>query len=429
MRATKTGLFCLFLWAVLILGTQEISKTAWAQSPSASNPDLEEKSDALSCMESTCRSVPHREKLMVIGHNYVRGIVGGFEQGAGASGGVQLTSRSAIPAVTFRANFLGSTKLSRRVDFESFVPRVGSSRNHADAWFSYMRMTRNFFGIGPRIPRDFQTDFTIEQRSYQASFTRDLTDSLQGGVYSQVVNTYGTRGTNSSVPSIDTIFSAVDTDPASQWVPGLLSFSKILSYGTFLLYDRRDNTVDLTRGIQLYGRLSSYQGLKSKGSFEDYGWNEAEFDARGYIPLGSSRTSLALRSRGQFETTKGGSQIPFYDLAWLGGREYVRGYSTYRLRAPNMLMFSSEIRRTIYARSGVRGVDGFVFADSGQVWGDFRSSSDPLVLKNQKFNSSNWHSGFGGGLQYRHSQKLAGRIEIGHSNEGNLVYASMTRGF
>jgi outer membrane protein assembly factor BamA len=187
--------------------------------------------------------------------------------------------------------------------------------------------------------------------------------------------------------------------------------------------------LDLTRGIYLYGRLSSYQGLENKGSFDDYGWNEAEFDARGYIPLGSSKTSLALRSRGQFATTKGGSKIPFYNLAWLGGREYVRGYSTYRLRAPNMLMFSSELRRTLYARSKVRGVDGFVFADSGQVWGDFRPPSDLLPVQSLNFNSSNWHSGVGGGVQYRHSAKLFGRLEIGHSNEGNLIYASMTRGF
>ena len=287
-------------------------------------------------------------------------------------------------------------------------------------------MTRNFFGIGSRIPKDFRTEYTLEQRSYQTSFSRDLTDKLQGGVYVQVSNTFGTRGKNESLDPIDTLFSAIEPDTAGQWVPGLLSFSKILSYGTYLLFDKRDASVDLTRGLQLYGRLSSFQGLENKGSFADYGWNEAEFDARGYIPLGSSKTSLAVRSRGQFAATKGGSKIPFYDLAWLGGREYVRGYSTYRLRAPNMLMFSTELRRTIYAKSKVRGIDGFVFADTGQVWGHYRPSSD---LQSLKFSSSNWHSGIGGGVQYRHSAKVAGRVEIGHSNEGNLIYASMTRGF
>lgn len=92
-------------------------------------------------------------------------------------------------------------------------------------------------------------------------------------------------------------------------------------------------------------------------------------------------------------------------------------------------MGTIELRRTIRAKSDVRGVDVFAFADSGQVWGDSRSLEDPLVRMNAKFSSSNWHSGVGGGIQYRRSRKLAGRFEIGHSNEGNKVYVSMSRGF
>jgi len=380
-------------------------------------------------MESTCRSVPIREKLIAVGQRNIRGIVGGFEQGAGASGGVQLTSRQAIPNLKLRANFLVSTKLARRVDFEAFVPRVGSSRNHADLWFSFSRSVHNFFGIGPRVPMDFKSDFTNEQRSYQASLFRDIANHWQAGIYAQVVNSHSSQGSNKTDPPIDAHFSAADVAPHSRWAPGLFSYTKILSYGTYVLYDTRDNTVGLTRGLQLFGRFASYDGLKNHSAFEDYGWNEAEFDVRGYIPLGTPRTSLALRSRGQFKSTKGGSQIPFYDLSWLGGREYVRGYQTYRFRAQNILMGTIELRRTIRAKSDVRGVDVFAFADSGQVWGDSRSLEDPLVRMNAKFSSSNWHSGVGGGIQYRRSRKLAGRFEIGHSNEGNKVYVSMSRGF
>ena len=78
--------------------------------------------------------------------------------------------------------------------------------------------------------------------------------------------------------------------------------------------------------------------MNNHSMFSDYGWLEAEFDARGHIPLGSSRTSLALRSKGEFKKTKGGSQIPFYDLSYLGGREYVRGYDLYRFRGNNVLI-------------------------------------------------------------------------------------------
>jgi hypothetical protein len=92
-------------------------------------------------------------------------------------------------------------------------------------------------------------------------------------------------------------------------------------------------------------------------------------------------------------------------------------------------MFATELRQTIYKKTDRRGVDVFGFADSGQVWGDARSLVDPAILANQHFSSSNWRSGVGGGVQYRHSRSLAGRIEMGHSNEGNRIYVSMSRGF
>jgi hemolysin activation/secretion protein len=91
-------------------------------------------------------------------------------------------------------------------------------------------------------------------------------------------------------------------------------------------------------------------------------------------------------------------------------------------------MFSVEMRRTVYSKSDTRGVDVFGFADSGQVWGDSRST-DPMIQAQQHFSSSNWHSGVGGGLQYRHSRSFAGRFEVGRSNEGAVIYLSMSRGF
>jgi hemolysin activation/secretion protein len=129
------------------------------------------------------------------------------------------------------------------------------------------------------------------------------------------------------------------------------------------------------------------------------------------------------------QKTKGGSQIPFYNLAFLGGREYVRGFRDYRFRANNMLMFSAELRQTLWAMKEDRGIDVFVFGDTGQVWGDNRSQINPVIIANQSFDSSNWRSGFGGGFQYRHSKGLAARLELGHSNERNLIYFSLSRGF
>jgi outer membrane protein assembly factor BamA len=185
----------------------------------------------------------------------------------------------------------------------------------------------------------------------------------------------------------------------------------------------------LTRGLNLYGRLASSEGQGQPNVQADYGWLEGEVDARAYVPLGGPKTSLQLRSRGLLKAPKGGSQIPFYDLAWLGGRTYVRGYSNYRFRGNNMLLVSTEVQRTVLTSTGVRGVDVVAFVDAGQVWGDARSSTDPVILDNQAFSSRNWHAGWGGGVQYRHSRSVAIRLEAGRSPEGTVLYLSLSRGF
>jgi hemolysin activation/secretion protein len=136
-----------------------------------------------------------------------------------------------------------------------------------------------------------------------------------------------------------------------------------------------------------------------------------------------------LRSKGQLKQTKGGSQIPFYDLSYLGGRDYVRGYDVYRFRGNNVFILSAEIRRTVYKKTDHRGIDIFALADAGQVWGDSRSTTDPAILANQQFRSTNWRTGVGGGLDYRHSRTMAARVEVARSNEGVQIYASMSRGF
>ena len=129
----------------------------------------------------------------------------------------------------------------------------------------------------------------------------------------------------------------LDESPA-RWLPGLGSTTRILSFGGFLAYDTRDNSVGLTRGLNLYGRLASSDGQGQPNVQADYGWLEAEVDARVYVPLGGPKTSLLLRSRGLLKAPTSGSQIPFYDLAWLGGRTYLRGYSSYRFRGNNALL-------------------------------------------------------------------------------------------
>ena len=187
-------------------------------------PDSDKKADP--CLESTCRNIPVREELTAIdirggksGIKHLRGIAGGFEQGAGVAGGTQFTTADAIPHLELRATALTSTTLVRRLDLEG-VFTFADSRNHADVWFSFMQRQNDFFGIGPLTSIQSKTSFGTDQRSYQASVYRDLADHLQAGLYGQVKNSHSEASNSTKYPPITESFSGTPDQGAARWIPG-----------------------------------------------------------------------------------------------------------------------------------------------------------------------------------------------------------------
>ncbi|MDT7602992.1 MAG: hypothetical protein QOF61_989 [Acidobacteriota bacterium] len=378
------------------------------------------------------RNFPERSSrtLIGIGSKYTSLALRGMKQGAGFGGGVEVSSADAIPAIEFRATAQVTTKLYRTFEGEAYVPRVGDEQTHADIWFNYTRRTRdNFFGIGPLVNRASETNYSLEERSFNAGLFRDFTRAAQAGVYVRFANARAFRGEDEGDPPVGLLFSGDPSRvPATRFLPGLDTHAEIFSVGAYGAYDRRDNSRGLTRGAYLYGRVASNDGLKH-GSFSDFGWFETELDGRGYVPLGGDKTSAALRAYAWLKNPKGASQIPFYDMAFLGGRSYVRGYDEYRYFGNNLLMFTAELRQTVWSKSETKGVDVFAFGDTGQVWGDNRSQVDPVILRNDKFDARNWRASVGGGAEYRASGAFVLRVEAAHSNEGNKFYVSFGRGF
>jgi hypothetical protein len=386
------------------------------------------------CLKSTCRDVPARDTLDTFDlpkrkfDVKYRALVGGFSQGAGFAGGIQATTAESIPHVQVRANLLTSTQLDQRFDVGARFDDT-ANKNHVDVWFSYVKRQTDFYGVGPHNPNKVRASFDTDRRSYQATYSRNITNHFQSGFYGQVRGTRSGQGLNTNLPPITDSFSGIPDIPAEQWIPGFLTTTQILSYGGFLQYDLRDRSKGLTRGLDIYLRGASNDGIHGTDVFGDFGWIEGEADIRAYIPLGSPRTSLALRSENQFKSPKGGSQIPFYDLSFLGGRDFVRGYAAYRFRGNNVLIYAAELRRTVRRVNVNRGWDVFGFVDTGKVWGDSRSETNPIVLLNQQFNLSPWRTGVGAGIEYRRSSGFAVRAELSHSKEGNPIYLLFSRGF
>jgi hypothetical protein len=423
-------------------GEEEISKEGQMvlansdPSVTTSGPQASQSiSNLMKRFSSRGRGAPVREDQITFNlfGKHVNAISGGITHGAGLSFGLEFTTADLIKWVEFRASLLTSTILYRRFEGIAYFPKIGDEQTHAEVWFSYLRRTEeDFYGIGPRSPKDFQTNFDLERRSYNATFYRDFTDRFQAGVYARVANSGTFNGEDDKDIPMDQLFSGNPAViPITRWAPGFQTNTKILSYGVYGEYNRRDNGRGLTKGIYLYGRFASADGLNYDNNpvFQDYGWLETELDARAYFPLLSDKTSLAIRAYSDLKSPKGGSQIPFYEMPFLGGRSHLRGFPNNRFRGNKALLFFGEVRQTMWAQNEHRGLDVFGFVDVGQVWGDNRSKTDPAILQNKDFDSGNWRTGSGGGIQYRLSKSFAFRVELGHSNERNLLYFSFSRGF
>src|SRR5262245_11902484 len=379
------------------------------------------------------RNAPRRDSLSavkIVDHG--NALLGGFEQGAGFGFGVEAsTARGGeLKGFELYGRALVSTRLYRKAEVGA---RVGNDNTRGEVWFGYLRRTRdNFFNIGPRTPDTLETNYQIEQRSYNGLFAQRLMKRSEAGVYAQLSNTGSFNGKDDKDPAIDTLFSGDPaTAPVTRFLPGLNTNAKLFSYGAFAEIDLRNNERGLVKGGYFYGRLGSVDGLKNGNAFSDYGWTEVELDGRAYIPIFSNKTSVALRIYAELREPKRGSQIPFYDLSFYGTRSQGRGFNTFRFRANNAILYSGEFRQTVWPQNdeNTRGLDIFVFTDVGQVWGDNRSRVNPVILANDKFDSRNYRTGFGGGVQYRLNRSLAFRFEFGASNEATKIYFSQRPGF
>ena len=379
------------------------------------------------------RLAPRREDYTVLnfGNKHWNVIVGGLDQGAGVAFGGELTTADSIKGVEFRLAVITSTLLYFRTEIAANVPRVFNEKSHAEVWFDYVRRRFDpFYGVGNRTNKDDKTPFALEFRNLGGTFSYDLTRRINTGVYVSRHNAANYVADVNDLPLINEKFSGdPNTVPVSNYTPGLLQNTDILAYGVFAELDYRNDASGLTRGAFLYARLNSADSLNS-GPRQDFGWLESQLDGRVYIPLGSHKTSLALRAFSDSKNPKGGSLIPFFLESRLGGRSVVRGFGNWRFVANNLLYFSGELRRTVHTLSETRGIDVVAIGDVGRAWGDTRSSTDPVILRNNQFSEAPWRAGYGGGVQFRYNQDAAFRLDLVHSPERSIIiYFSFSRGF
>jgi hypothetical protein len=390
-------------------------------------------------VKNLSRNAPRRESItgINVGTKYINGLFGGMEQGAGFPFGVEFTTADALPGVELRARAYLSTRTYRKFEGSIFFPKIGNEKTQAEIWYAYLRRTRDhFFGIGALTPKTNATNLDLEHRSFNAFLSHKPVKQLEIGGYFRAFDASTYSGKNKKEPAIETLFSGSPAaTPLTRYVPGLFFNArsnniKVAGAGVYTEYDARNDESGLTQGGYAYARLGAYDSFDVNPlALADYGWTEVELDGRGYVPLGSRKTSLAVRAYADLRNPRNGKQIPVYEMPWLGGRNHLRGYQNFRFRGNNLLLLIGEFRQTVWAQKETRGVDVFVFVDNGKIWGDTRSATNPLILANDKFSDQPLRVQPGAGVQYRFNKAFGARLDFAKSNERTMVYFSVSRGF
>lgn len=142
----------------------------------------------------------------------------------------------------------------------------------------------------------------------------------------------------------------------------------------------------------------------------DPSFHEVDVEARGYVPLGGLRRTLALRARVELRRADRGA-IPFYRLAAVGGSRDLRAFRANRFRDTDGVLVTAEYRYRVWQddRAG-KGLDMVLFADDGAVVSDIF-----LGLGARDF-----HGGYGAGIRLT-ARDVLGRIEVAHGREGTRI--------
>jgi len=190
---------------------------------------------------------------------------------------------------------------------------------------------------------------------------------------------------------------------------GFGNFSYI-GFHTLSKFDSRDSDIYPYKGFyaDIYGDY--YPELLNN----DNQFGKAGFDVRTYLTTDAiSRITLALRTVGE----KVWGTFPFYEAAFLGGSNSLRGFNQNRFAGDASLLGQVELRMKI-ARINILipaelGIS--VFGEVGRVF-----------LNGEE--SKKWHNAYGGGIWMSYVARMLNLgLDVGNSKDGLVFY--LTTGF
>lgn len=183
-----------------------------------------------------------------------------------------------------------------------------------------------------------------------------------------------------------------------------------LGLGLGLVYDNRHNVLNVRQG-----NFTEIAYLRYLPSLSTFGFNGVLVDSRVFRKVGVNNV-LAWQGIGQFYQ----GDVPFNQLALLGGESMMRGYYLGRFRDKNQIATQLEFRMLPLPLNFSNRIGAAVFAGAGTVFPDFSKASIHQVV---------WSAG--GGLRFLLFPKkdIYTRFDVAFTKEGSGFYLFIGEAF
>ncbi|OGX03262.1 MAG: hypothetical protein A3G87_04895 [Omnitrophica bacterium RIFCSPLOWO2_12_FULL_50_11] len=272
---------------------------------------------------------------------------------------------------------------------------------HHEGFMRYARSSsESFYGIGNDSSLGEWSSYEPEELMLKGSLAAELTRSIEANASVLYQRMNIGNGARKGVGKIKEHFLGSN-------IPGIAGGNLIGVKGS-VEYDVRDHATDPRKGG--YGALEvSY--------FHDTDSNDFQYvDIGGFLAhffrLGSDRRVLALRLTAKQVEDVGGDDIPFFNLARLGGSrpwrgsELLRSYRFNRFFADGLILGNAEYRYNIYEYGDFAG-DAFALFDVGEV-------SEDIV----DFAFGELEVSYGGGVNLKFRRETIFSFVVAHGSEG-----------
>jgi hypothetical protein len=399
MRNVRT--FRLLAWLALTLGLAPVA-VAQDQGPTRQGTIEEEQAEKSKDLRPY---VPNKAEAVM---NKVQGILngygsgwhpffdnaysgGGFTLGAGYNWFVGSYSRLDVRGSYTIANY-------KRLEAEFVAPRLFHRRGQLSILGGWREAPEvGFYGVGTNTSQDDRVNYLFRQPYLSGLLEvkptrRNLV--LIGGVeWSRWTQDSG----EGSFPAIDTVYTP-------QTLPGV---------GAEVTYLHSRGTVGFDwRTSPGYSRRGGFYGVTFHDYADrdkDFGFEQYDYEAIQHIPILREAWVISLRGLARTTNAKSDQTIPFFMLPSVGGGSSLRGYSSWRFRDRNSILFQAEWR--IMAN---RYLDSAVFMDAGKV-----------TPHSRDLNFDGLKTDYGFGVRFHGPFVTPLRVEIAKSPEGlSLVFST-----